>query len=252
MKTTFTSSMTLLRCLLVLSASNLLGTTALAQTKPATSIPDKETLSSIIGGISATVAGDFIIHFDGLPPGQKVFEVALDQGMSGTSTSTGSAPLSLLGSNSIYIRGARFGHEGDSNRAMIYDGECGGGAGGCSGKNDGGHLFHPGEGNLLIVSQNNDGNNPDNNYEGGRLFFDFGGFGSGAVDVTSLEVINTVGKGAVIELYADGKRLKKLPIPQSDNEGALSLIEIGTVGVDLMRVTARGQFALNNIAFTTP
>ncbi len=249
MKTTLKSRQSVYRHLLALSLGSSFGGIALAQTKEAPN-PTEEALSSIIERLPTTAAGDFVIHFDGLPAGQKVFDVALDQGLSGTAS--GTIPLSILGTSRVHIRGARRGLEGDSNRAMIYDGECGGNAETCSGQDDGGHLYHPAEGNLLIVSQNNDGSNPDDNYRGGQLYFDFGGFGSGSVTITSLELVNSVGEGAVIELYAEGERLREIAVPQSDDERVLSLIEVDTAGVDLMRVTARGQFALNDVSFTLP
>lgn len=250
MNTTYTFGKVMLGSLLVLGVSGFFGTVGRAQTEARTSLPNKEALSSVIGGLPATVTGDFVIDFGGLPVGQQLFGVALGQGVNGTAT--GAAPLSLLGASKVYIRGARRGLEGDSNRAMLYDGECGGDAASCSGRDDGGHLYHPGAGNLLIVSQDNDGSNPDDNYRGGQLYVDFGGFGPGAVTVTSLEVVNTVGEGAVVELYADGERLAEIDIPQSEDESELSLVEIDTAGVDLMRVTARGQFAIDNVSFTTP
>lgn len=238
-------------CLLMLALSNLLVTTALAQSDTKAAGPSRDTLSSIIGGLPATVSGDFVISFESLAIGQKIFSVTLDQGMSGTATS--SVPLNLLGTQAtVHIRGARPDLEGDSNRAMIYDGECGGDASSCSGKNDGGHLYHPGKGNLLIISQNNDGSNPDDNYHGGQLYFDFSSFGPGKVTLGSLEVVNSRGEGAVIELYADGERLAHVAIPKSEDERMFDLIEIDVAGVDLMRVATRGQFALNDISFSIP
>lgn len=224
------------RCaVLTFGASSLLSTVAIGQ-------------SSIIKKLPTAVEARFAMHFDTLPAGQQISEVALNQGISGIST--GTLPLELLGSSAVRIHAQRRDKEGDSNRAMIYNGECEGDAESCSG-NDGDDLYQPGEGNLLIVSQDNDGSNPNDNHDGGQIDFDFSDFGPGAVTVTNIEVFDVSHDGAAVYLYADGELIKEVPIPRGDT-GELRLVEIDTPGVDLMRVTVKDSFAVNDLLFTTP
>lgn len=220
---------------LTLGASSLLSTVAIGQ-------------SSIIQKLPGAVEAVFTMHFDTLPAGQQTSEVALNQGISGLST--GTLPLSLLGSSAVRIHAQRLDKEGDSNRAMIYNAECEGNAESCSG-NDGDDLYQPGEGNLLIVSQDNNADDPNDNHDGGHIDFDFSNFGSGAVTVTSIEVFDVSHNGAAAYLYANGELLKEVPIPRGDT-GELSLVEIDTPGVDLMRVTVNDSFAVNDLSFKTP
>jgi len=220
---------------LALGASSLLSTVATGQ-------------SQIVRTLPGAVEAIFTMHFDTLPAGQQVSEVALNQGISGRST--GTLPLSLLGTSSVRIHAQRLNKEGDSNRAMIYNAECEGNAESCSG-NDGDDLYQPGQGNLLIVSQDNDSADPNDNHDGGHIDFDFSNFGPGAVTVTSVEVFDVSHKGAAVYLYADGELIKEVPIPRGET-GELSLVEIDTPGVDLMRVTVEDSFAVNDVPFRTP
>ena len=153
--------------------------------------------TSLTEQLPSAVAGSFVAHFDQLPAGQQVSEVSFNQGISGFST--GEIPLTALGASRVRVQAQRLDREGDSNRAMIYNAECGGNAESCSG-NDGDDLFQPGEGNLLIVSQDNDSSNPNDNHDGGSIEFDFSEFGPGAVTVTSLEIIDVSHDGAAAYL----------------------------------------------------
>jgi hypothetical protein len=204
--------------------------------------------NSILKKLPGAVEARFAMHFDTLPAGQQVSEVALNRGVSGIST--GALPLSLLGSSGVRVHAQRRDKEGDSNRAMIYNGECEGSAESCSG-NDGDDLYQPGEGNLLIVSQDNDGSDPNDNHDGGHIEFDFSDFGPGAVTVTSIEVVDVSHNGAAAYLYADGELVKEVPIPRGET-GELSVVEIDTPGVDLMRVTVEDSFAVNDLSLRTP
>ena len=224
--------------ILALAASSSLGSVALGT----------EAAKQALQALPSAVAGSFVIHFDQLPAGQQVSNVSLDQGISGFST--GALPLSALGASGVRVQAQRLDRDGDSNRAMIYNAECAGTAESCSG-NDGDDLFQPGEGNLLIVSQDNNGDDPNDNHDGGSIEFDFSEFGPGAVTVTSLEIIDVSHDGAAAYLYADGELIEEIPIPRGDT-GELNVLEINTPGVDLMRVTVEDSFALNDLFFTTP
>ena len=140
----------------------------------------------------------------------------------------------------------RRGREGDSNRAMTFDGECGGDPEGCSGNDD--DLYNPGQGNLLIVSQDNNPDDPNDNHRGGHIDFDFSDFGPGAVTITSLDVFDVSHNGATLTLYADGERIKEIPVPRGGT-GKRTKVEVDTPGVDLLRVTVRDSFAVDNLVF---
>lgn len=223
---------------LALTASSSFGSVALGA----------DAAKQVLQTLPSAVAGSFVIHFDQLPAGQRVSDVSFNQGISGFST--GEIPLTALGASRVRVQAQRLDRDGDSNRAMIYNAECAGSAESCSG-NDGDDLYQPGEGNLLIVSQDNDGGDPNDNHDGGSIEFDFSEFGPGAVTVTSLEIIDVSKDGAAAYLYADGELVGEVPIPRGDT-GELSVLELDTPGVDLMRVTVEDSFAVNDLFFTTP
>lgn len=224
--------------ILALTTSSSLGNIALGA----------EAAKQVLQALPSAVAGSFVIHFDQLPAGQQVSDVSFNQGVSGFST--GALPVSALGTSRVRIQAQRLDRDGDSNHAMIYNAECAGTAESCSG-NDGDDLYQPGQGNLLIVSQDNNSSDPNDNHDGGSIEFDFSGFGPGAVTVTSLEIIDVSHDGAAAHLYADGELIGEVPIPRGDT-GALSVVEINTPGVDFMRVTVEDSFAVNDLFFTTP
>lgn len=162
-------------------------------------------LGSVVGatpakqaaGILRSAEGPFIIDCNRLPVGQRVSQVVLNQGVSGSGI--GSVLLGIDGEDAVRVDAQRRGRKGDSNRAMTFDGECRGDPEDCSG-NDG-DLYNPGQGrNLLIVSQDNNPDDPNDNHGGEHIDFDFSGFGPGRVSVTGLEVATLVGGVLVIYL----------------------------------------------------
>lgn len=188
--------------------------------------------------------GGFTVDFSNLAVGQRVSQVAVGQGVS----SSGFGAIFLgEGENVVRVTAQRRGREGDSNRAMTFDGECGGDPEGCSGNDD--DLYEPGQGNLLIVSQDDDAGDPNDNHGGGHIDFDFSGFGPGAVTVASLEVFDVSHGGAAVTLFADGERLEEVSVPRGGT-GERATVELGTPGVDLVRVTVRDSFAVDNLVFT--
>lgn len=191
-----------------------------------------------------SVQGTFTIDFNGLPVGQRVSRVAVGQGV-GSSARAAGLPTAA-GEGVISISAQRRDYPGDSNRAMIFDGECGGSPEGCSGNDD--DLYTPGQGNLLIVSQDNNADDPNDNHEGGHINVDFSDFGSGKVTVTSLELFDVSHNGAVVSLYADGEIIDEISVPRGGT-GEQTTLEVDTPGVDLMRVTVADSFAVDNIVF---
>ena len=194
--------------------------------------------------ILRSVQGTFTVDFDTLPVGQRVSQVTLNEGISGSGI--GAVLQGIDGESVVRVDAQRRGREGDSNRAMTFDGECGGDPEGCSGNDD--DLYNPGQGNLLIVSQDNNPDDPNDNHGGGHIDFDFSGFGPGRVSVTSLEVYDVSHSGATLTLYADGERIREIPIERGST-GERVTLEVNTPDVDLVRVTVRDSFAVDNLVF---
>jgi hypothetical protein len=191
-----------------------------------------------------SLQGTFTIDFNGLPAGQRVLQVVVGKGV-GSSARAAGLPTAV-GEGVVRISAQRRDYPGDSNRAMIFDGECGGSPEGCSGNDD--DLYAPGQRNLLIVSQDNDADDPNDNHEGGHINFDFSDFGPGSVTVTSLKVLDVSHNGAVISLYADGEIIDEIPVPRGST-GEQITVEVATPGVDFMRVTVEDSFAVDDIVF---
>lgn len=194
-----------------------------------------------------SVQNTFTIDFNGLPVGQRVSQVSVGQGV-GSSARAAGLP-GAAGEGVISISAQRRDRPGDSNRAMIFDAECGGSPEGCSGNDD--DLYAPGQGNLLIVSQDNNSADPNDNHEGGHVNLDFSSFGPGSVRVVSFKVFDVSHNGAVVSLYADGEIISNIPIPRGAT-GEQTTVEVDTPGVDLMRVTVADSFALDDIVFEVP
>lgn len=211
-------------------------------------------LFTLVGTVSATparqaqdlfrTASTFTLDFNTLPVGARISDLTLEQGITGTGISS---VLLELNENVVHVSGQRRNREGDSNHAMTFDGECGGDASGCSGNDD--DLFEPGQGNLLIVSQDGDGSDPNDNHEGGHVDIDFSDFGSGRVTVASVSVFDVSHSGATVTLYADGERLAEVPIARGGT-GEKATVELNTVGVDFVRISVRDSFAIDDLTFT--
>ncbi len=126
-------------------------------------------------------------------------------------------------------------------------GTCGGG---CSGEDD--DLEFPGQGNILIVSEDLDTTDPDDASGGGRLDLDFAnpGFGPGTVFVNSLVVMDVESNEAAgtIELFAGGPTgvlVTSVNVPVTGNNGKAT-VPIGDVG-DFLRVNFIGSGAIDDI-----
>lgn len=93
-----------------------------------------------------------------------------------------------------------------------------------------------------------DADDPNDNHRDGHIDFDFSSFGPGAVTVTSLEVYDVSHTGATVTLYADGERIEEIAVPHGGT-GERATVEVDTPGVDLVRVTVRDSFAVDNLVF---
>ncbi|MEJ6398959.1 Ig-like domain-containing protein, partial [Yoonia sp. 208BN28-4] len=100
-------------------------------------------------------------------------------------------------------------------------------------------------GNILILSEDRDGSDPDDNASGGTFVFDF----DGPATVESLDFKDIEG-GAWIKLYdMNGNLIRQIDTAQTANQGELSQT-IDTDGVVRMEVIINGSGAIDNLSYT--
>ncbi|RLJ41690.1 Ca2+-binding RTX toxin-like protein [Litoreibacter meonggei] len=102
-------------------------------------------------------------------------------------------------------------------------------------------------GNVLILSEDGDSNDPDDNAGGGKFVFEF--------DKPS-EVVNfralDVEEGGTVRLYNEaGQLIKTVQIPCTSNNGQVT-VNINADGVARMEVELCGSGAIDNICYVTP
>lgn len=134
----------------------------------------------------------------------------------------------------VTISAQREGDDPNSeNDAMIFDS-----ANPTGGDTD---LATADQGNVLIVSEDNDSSDPDDNI-GGTIVFDF----ANPSFVFDIKVIDTE-EGGTIELFdADGASLGTFAIPQI-GDGDIDQVLIDVDGVSRMEVTLNGSGAIDDI-----
>jgi hypothetical protein len=186
-----------------------------------------------------------VLDFEGIPEGTIVNTVFSGYGVSGD-------PVAGF----IDVHGLTLHFGPDVNTAMIFDATCspGGTPADCKGSGEGGDLFKPELGNVLIISKDLDSSDPDDaDWKGSYYEFDFSNFGSGTVNVVNIAALDVEDEedegGAEIEVYSggkDGTLLKVVLIPNVGNNG-LEYVEVNQSGVDFMRITLNGSGAIDNI-----
>jgi len=186
-----------------------------------------------LGG-TASAATPSIIDFEGLGEGDIITSLSSGSGISGPA---------VAGSVAVY--GEKNGVVG-TNAAMIFDSECDGNSANCTGGDF--DLFAPGYGKTLIASEDFLSSDPDDNAFGGFVYFDFSGFGTGLVDISTLNVLDTEG-GGTIELFLNGSPAGSMPIPMIAN-GTQATVNVGATGVSAMKVTFAESGAVDNIRVT--
>lgn len=187
-----------------------------------------------------------VIDFEGIPEGAIVSQVDKDNGISGD-------PISGY----VVVRGYNPDFGLGVNAAMIFDATCtpGGTPANCTGKDA--DLFHPAWGNGLIISEDMNGNNPDDADKVGAVFgFDFRNWGSGKVTVESIDVQDVEEdetEDALIELYTEGldsTLIKIVDIPETGN-GKWTTVFANVDNVGSMRVDLQGSGMIDNIKIST-
>jgi hypothetical protein len=203
-------------------------------------------LATLVAGVAsllllstATAAVSTTIDFEGLAEGSTVSSLSSGNGISGPAVS-----------GSIAVFADRNGSDGAVNDAMIFDATCGGGpAGNCTGGDT--DLFQPTQGNVLIISQDGDGDDPDDALQGGTIELDFSSFDGGPVYVDTIQILDTdAPEQGKIELFNGVTLLKTVNIPIIA-DGAMQTLDIDRGGVDRMLVTFGGSGAIDDIKLET-
>ena len=102
-------------------------------------------------------------------------------------------------------------------------------------------------GNVLIVSEDGDSNDPDDNAGGGSICFAF----DEPTDVKNLTVLDNEEGGYVCFWDVDGNYMGKMYLPTTcNNEQALAELNVDNVGY--MQVTLCGSGAIDNITYDSP
>ncbi len=123
------------------------------------------------------------------------------------------------------------------NDAMIFDTENPTG-----GDHD---LEYDNQGNVIIISEDNDSSDPDDNAHGGTISFEF----DDPSTVTSLTLLDIEEQGGTIELFdANGLLLDTVGIPAAGDNSAQD-IAINTAGVATMNVNLVGSGAVDNLCY---
>lgn len=128
--------------------------------------------------------------------------------------------------------------EGSENDAMIFD---------STNPTGGDHdLEYADQGNILIISEDNDSDDPDDEAHGGTFTFEF----DEPARVESLNLLDIEESGGTIDLFdADGVLLQSLAIPAAGDNSAQDLA-IDTDNVSTMNVNLVGSGAVDDLVFT--
>ena len=195
---------------------------------------------STFGFGTASAAVEPYIDFEGLTEGKVVASLFSGSGIAGD-------PIA----GSVRVFGDHRHTDVTKNAAIAYDATCrGGGPAACSGGED--DKFKPALGTVLTIARsiadaNSDGvvDAPDTSGGGGKLRFDFSGFGDGAVTIASLDVLDAE-NGGRIDLFARGKLIGTMPFAPTANNG-VATVAVGSPVIDRMEVTLRDSGVIDNI-----
>lgn len=129
---------------------------------------------------------------------------------------------------------------------MIFDGEC---SGGCSGGDS--DLEFPGQGNILIITEDGDAGDPDDEARGGSFWFDFGGLGPGSVSVRSIGLLDIdETDSALVTLYDESLNiLDQTSLSGAGDGNKVDKFVSGVAGVVYMEVELPGSGAIDDIAY---
>ncbi|MBT0956860.1 Hint domain-containing protein [Alphaproteobacteria bacterium KMM 3653] len=102
-------------------------------------------------------------------------------------------------------------------------------------------------GNVLIISEDGDSNDPDDNAGGGTFVFDF----DAPTKVFNFNVLDTEEGGTVKLFDENGDLIQELSLTSVGN-GQQGVMNVGVDGVASMEVTINGSGAIDNVCFEEP
>ena len=138
----------------------------------------------------------------------------------------------------VTISAQRAGDRDDSeNDAMIFDSNS------PTGRDY--DLGFEGQGNIVIISEDNDSSDADDNAHGGTITFDFDAIS----EVQSLNLLDIEEAGGTIDLFDEaGELINTVDIPAA-GDNSNQLIEINTVGVASLDVNLVGSGAVDELMY---
>ncbi len=98
------------------------------------------------------------------------------------------------------------------------------------------------QGNVLIISEDNDSSDPDDNGRGGTFVFDF----ENAVDVEAVTVLDKEQGGTVRGYDEDGMLVGEVHVPRL-GDGDIVTVDLGFEDVSVLEITSRGSFAIDDL-----
>ena len=106
-------------------------------------------------------------------------------------------------------------------------------------------LEYDGQGNILIISEDNDSSDADDNASGGTISFDF----TEVSEVQSLNLLDIEEAGGTIDLFDEaGDLINTVDIPAA-GDNSNQMIEINTMGVSSMDVNLVGSGAVDDLMY---
>ena len=130
--------------------------------------------------------------------------------------------------------------ETSENDAMIFD---------SNNVTGGDHdLEFDGQGNILIISEDNDSSDADDNAGGGTITFDF----DDPSEVVSINLLDIEEAGGTVDLLDDnGDLIRSVDIPVT-GDGEQQELAIDTAGVSTMNVNFVGSGAIDDLCYVPP
>lgn len=140
--------------------------------------------------------------------------------------------------------------QGDGgNGPMIFDATCNFQPNNCTGNDN--DLYQPGQGNILILSEDGDASDPDDERWGGLIEFDFSNFGDGQVTIGSLVVVDSEATSVVeIKLYRDGNLIAVENVNGAGDGQLETRFPTPIPDIDFMTVIMEDSGAIDDIGYS--
>ena len=140
--------------------------------------------------------------------------------------------------------------QGDGgNDPMIFDATCGGQPTNCTGGDN--DLFQPGQGNILILSEDGDSSDPDDERWGGYIEFDFSNFGDGLVTIGSMVIVDSEPDSIVlIKLYRAGVLIAQENLYGAGDGEIETRFPTPVKDIDFMTVSMEDSGAIDDIGYS--